>query len=116
MESNIVSYIMENLLVFIPIGVTGVLATVILLITGKDETIQKKKLSSERDIKLFEIKHFNIFDGVYLFIAIMLFLIGIYTNFLTPSLIGFGIACTPLILKFFYFFVLQKLRKRGDTS
>lgn len=97
MERTIVQFIIENIFLFLPIGIAGVVVTAILLfLPMKEHSPQQEKLISEI-ITLFTIR-IDLYILVYLFIWIMIIIIGLLSNYIVPTLIGGVIAAVPLIL------------------
>jgi len=100
MEKTIVQFILDNILLFLPLGATGIIITIILFFLPKQENIHKYK-NVKSDFKtIFKIR-FNVYVLVYLFIWIMMIIIGVLSNFFVPTLIGGIIAAVPLVLLIF---------------
>jgi hypothetical protein len=97
MEKTVIQFIVENILLFLPVGITGIVVTVILYFMSKQEDIPELEDLKSDFITLFNIR-FNIYVLVYLFIWIMIIIIGLASNFIIPTIIGGIIAVIPLIL------------------
>lgn len=109
MEKTIVQFIIENIFLFLPIGIAGVVVTAILIFLPKKKTTPQQEVSTSDIITLFNIK-FDLYYVVYLFIWISIIIIGLLSNFILPTLIGCGIAALPLVL-----LQLQKLKKSKES-
>jgi len=97
MEKTVVQFIVENILLFLPLGITGIVVTIILFFMSKQENIpETEDLNS--DFKTIFNFRLNIYVLVYLFIWIMIIIIGLSSNFIIPTIIGGIIAAIPLIL------------------
>ncbi|MBN2065224.1 MAG: hypothetical protein JW771_00250 [Candidatus Thermoplasmatota archaeon] len=97
METNVVSFIVENIFLFLPIGVIGIVVTLYLYFTGKrEEDEQKEHLTAD----YFTISSFtiNIYSIVYLFICVMIVIIALLSNFIIPAIVGSVCASIPLVL------------------
>lgn len=97
MEKTIVQFILENIFLFFPLGVLGIISTIVLFfISKKDSTTEPENLESDFR-KIFKIR-INIYVLIYLFIWIMISIIGFLSNYIIPTAIGAIIAAIPLIL------------------
>lgn len=97
MEKTIVQFILDNIFLFLPLGATGIIATIVLLVLPKQETSQKYE-DVKPDIIIFFKIRLNVYMGVYLFVWIMIIIIGVLSDFLILTLIGGIIAAVPLIV------------------
>jgi hypothetical protein len=97
MEKTVVQFIVQNIFLFLPIGIAGIIATILLYITGKKEKKREPEIETSDDITLFHIK-INVYIVLYLFIWITIFIIGLLSDFLIPTLIGGILALIPFIL------------------
>ncbi len=97
MEKTIVQFIIENIFLFLPIGAAGVVVTAILIFLPKKDTIPQQEESASDIITLFSIR-FDLYFVIYLFIWISIIIIGLFSNYILPTLIGGVIAALPLIL------------------
>ena len=97
MEKTIVQFILDNIFLFLPLGATGIIATIVLLFLPKQEASQKYE-DVKPDVMTFLKIRLNIYMGVYLFVWIMMVIIGVLSDFLIPTLIGGIIAAVPLIV------------------
>ena len=97
MESNVVKFILENIYIFIPLGSAGIVATCYLYYTGK--TADKKiKDNLDDDYVVFSKININFFVIIYLFIFVMMIIIGALSDFLFPAIIGGVFTLIPIIL------------------
>jgi hypothetical protein len=96
MEKTVVQFIVENIFLFLPLGITGIIITLILYLTGKKEEKPQSDDVTFDDISFGKLK-VNVFLSIYLFIWITLFIIGLLSDFITPTIIGGTIAVIPLI-------------------
>lgn len=90
-------FILENILLFLPLGLTGVIATVILLFLPKKENIHTYEEVKSDVITIFKIR-WNIYVLMYLFIWITMIFIGVLSTFYILTLISGIIAAVPLVL------------------
>ncbi|MBN1861735.1 MAG: hypothetical protein JW840_09780 [Candidatus Thermoplasmatota archaeon] len=97
MERTIVQFIIENIFLFLPIGIVGVVVSAILIFLPKKETIPQQDKSTSDNITLFGIR-FDLYFVVYLFIWVSIIIIGLLSNYILPTLIGSVIAALPLVL------------------
>jgi hypothetical protein len=97
MEKTVIQFILENIMLFLPVGITGIVVTVILFFISKRENIHESEDLKSDFITLFNIR-LNIYVLVYLFIWIIIIIIGLSSNFIIPTIIGGIIAAIPLIL------------------
>jgi hypothetical protein len=111
MEHTVVQFIVENIFLFLPIGITGIVITVILLLLPKQKNIpETDDLTS--DYKTIFNFRINIYVLVYLFIWIMVIIIGLLSNFIIPTIIDGIIAAIPLIL----LMIVQHKTKNSKVS
>jgi hypothetical protein len=97
MENTVIEFIIDNIFLFLPLGITGIVITLILLFTSKQESIPEPDDLASDYKTIFNIR-VNIYVLVYLFIWIMIIIIGLLSNFFIPTFIGGIIAAIPLIL------------------
>jgi len=97
MESNVVSFIMENIFLFLPIGIIGIVVTLYLYMTGKKIETEDKVEVDSNDLKVLKIT-VNAYVLIYIFIFMMLIIIGLLSNFITPVIIGGALALIPIVL------------------
>lgn len=108
MESNVVSYILDNLFFFLPLGLSGIIITIYLFFTGKKEEIEYHE-DLESDYKsILKIK-LNVYVLIFSFIIVMIMIAGILSDFIIPTLIGAAIAVIPLIL-----IILENYRSKNS--
>lgn len=109
MERTIVQFMIENIFLFLPIGIAGIVATAVLIFLPKKDTIPQQEVSTSDVITLFRFR-FDLYFGVYLFIWISMIIIGLLSDYILPTLIGSVIAALPLIL-----LQLLKLKKTKES-
>lgn len=109
MESNIISFIMENIIIFLVLGSLGIGTTIYLYFTGK-KTGNEEKDNIETDYIKISNFSLNIFVLVYLFIFIMMILIGIFSDFIIPTIISAVLAIIPIILLLFIKIISNKIK------
>ena len=97
MENSVVGFIIENIILFTVLGTIGVVITIYLFLTG-EKVDQETKDDLESDYISISKFKFNIYVLVYLFIVIMMIIIGVLSNFITPIIIGGIIALIPIFL------------------
>lgn len=95
METNVISFIIENIYLFLPLGIAGIAITLILLITGKKEGTTHTEYLNTDDISISSY-HINIYLLIYLFIWAMMLIIGISSNFIIHALVGGLLAAVPV--------------------
>ncbi len=108
MERTIVQFILDNVFIFVPLGAAGVIATIVLYFLPTKETSKVSENLSTDFITLGKIQ-MNIYVVVYIFVWIMILIIGLFSDFLVPSIIGGIIAAIPLV-------VLTLLELKTSTS
>lgn len=109
MESSVVSFIMENIILFLLLGTCGIVITIYLFFTGeKVESDEKENL--EADYINISNYNLNVYVLVYLFIFFMMIFIGFFSDFITPVTIGAVIAIIPIILIFLIRFRTKKTK------
>ena len=95
METNVINFIIENIYLFLPLGIAGIAITLILLFTGKKEGTTRTENLNVDDIPLSSY-HINIYLLIYLFIWAMMLIIGISSNFIIPALVSGLLATIPI--------------------
>jgi len=97
----------EAILFLLIIGFASLIITVILLLTGK-----KIDTQNETEQQIFDVKIFNsqlkLVPFLYLIIVLILFLIGIFSDFIINSMIGLIFAIIPFI--FYWIFDYKKYK------
>jgi len=97
MENTVIEFIIKNIFLFLPLGIAGIVITIFLLLTSKRESLPEPD-DLEADYKtLFHIR-MNIYMVIYFFIWIMVILIGVFSDFIVPTIVSGTIAAIPLIL------------------
>jgi len=111
MEKNLAQFILENIFLFLPIVILGIVCTVVLMFISKKENRTEVE-NLESDFKtIFRIR-FNIYFLVYLFIWIVILIIGLFSDFIIPTMIGGIIATIPLALLILVDYKTKKLKVR----
>jgi di/tricarboxylate transporter len=92
---------LENMHIVLPLGIFSIVFTIYLCLTG-DRNVTEKKIDIDNNyIKISRIK-IDIFTLVYLFIFIMMVIVGIFSKFcIIPLIIASVFAFIPLILMIF---------------
>ncbi|PNX53196.1 MAG: hypothetical protein BV458_05665 [Thermoplasmata archaeon M9B2D] len=111
MEKNLAQFILENIFLFLPIVTLGIVSTVVLMfISKKDNRAETENLESDFTT-IFRIR-LNIYFLVYLFIWIMILTIGLFSDFIIPTITGGIIATIPLVLLILVDYKTKKLKVR----
>jgi TRAP-type C4-dicarboxylate transport system permease large subunit len=97
MENTVVSFIVENIFLFLPLGLTGIIATLFLYFTGKKENIEQHEDEVSDEWFLPKIR-VNIYFLIYLLIWIVIIIIGVLSDFVIPTVVGGTIAVIPLVV------------------
>jgi hypothetical protein len=97
MEKTIVQFILDNIFLFLPLGATGIIATIVLFFLPKQGTTRKDE-DMKSDIITFLKIRLNIYVVVYLFVWMMIIIIGVLSDFLIPTLISGIIAAVPFVI------------------
>jgi len=97
MEKTIVQFILDNIFLFLPLGATGIIATIVLFFLPKQGTTQKDEDMKSNIITILKIR-LNIYVVVYLFIWMTIIIIGVLSDFLIPTLISGIIAAVPFVI------------------
>lgn len=97
MESNVVGFITENIFLFLPLGIIGIVATLYLYFTGKQEEDEARENLDADYLMVCSFK-VNIYSMIYLFICMMIVSISLLSNFIVPAIVGSVFASIPLIL------------------
>jgi hypothetical protein len=97
MDNNVVSFIAENIFLFLPLGIIGIVATIYLYVTGERKGTEEKE---DLDVDYIALSKFNvnIYVLIYLFIFIMMIVIGLLSNFIIPLIIGGIFASIPMVI------------------
>ena len=98
MEKTIIQFILENIFLFLPIGLLGLITTLLILFFSKKETLVKTEDVSPDHVTVFQRK-VNIYFLVYFFIWIVIIIIGLASQYILPTIVGGIIAAVPLILQ-----------------
>lgn len=97
METNVVSFIVENIFLFLPLGIIGIAVTVYLYFTGTRQEGEHKENFDDDYLTIFSFT-VNIYSMIYLFICVMIVIIALLSNFIIPAIVGSIFASIPLIL------------------
>ena len=97
MENTIVNFIVENIFLFLPVGLTGIIVTLFLFFTGKKENIEQHEdmVSDEWFLPKIRINNYIL---IYLFVWIVIIIIGVLSDFIIPTVVGGTIAVIPLVV------------------
>ncbi len=86
----------ETILFLLTVGFASLILTLVICLTGK-EIDTKKKIEQQ----IFEVKIFNfqlkLVPFLYLVILLIMFLLGVFSDFLINSIVGLIIALIPFI-------------------
>jgi len=85
----------ETILLLLVIGVSSLIATVFLFFTGKKVDVEKKE-EDIANVKIFNTQ-IKLVPFLYLIIILIMFIIGIFSDFVFNSIIGLIFASIPLI-------------------
>ena len=94
METNIISFIIENIYLFLPLGIAGITITLILLFTGQKDGAEHQENLKTDNIYLVTYP-INIYLLIYLFIWAMMLIMGLTSNFIIPAFIIFSSRILP---------------------
>ncbi len=85
----------ENLVILLIIGIVSLIATIYLFFTGKKVEIKRK----EKDIGEVKVlkTQIKLVPFIYLMIILILFIIGIFSDFIFNSIIGIIFASIPFL-------------------
>ena len=86
----------ETILFLMAIGVASLIITLFLLFTSKKIDSKKKKEQDMSVVKVFN-SQIKLVPFLYLTIILIMFVIGIFSDFLFNSIIGFIIASIPFV-------------------
>jgi len=112
MENTVIQYILNNLWLFLPLGLGGIAVTLILFFTGARESpVEEDDLGF--DNKTFFGFRMNVFAVLYFLIWIVLMFIGVFSSFIVPTVISGIIALLPLL---FIIYVNRTSRKTRGTG
>jgi len=97
MENNVIIFITENIFLFLPLVVIGIIATIYLYVTGSRDGIEEKE---DLDVDHIVLSKFNVnvYVLIYLFIFAMMIVMGWLSNFIIPVIIGGIFASIPIII------------------
>lgn len=97
MENTVVQFIVENIFLFLPLGISGMIITILLYVTGKKENIPEPQDVTSDDITKFNIT-INVYVVLYIVLWATIFIIGLLSDFLIPTIIGGILALIPFML------------------
>ncbi len=109
MEKTIVQFILDNILIFVPVGATGIIATIVLYFLPKKVTSEVTEDLSTDFVTFLKVR-MNIYVVVYLFVWITILIIGLFSDFLVPSIIGGIIAAVPFLILTVFEFKTRKTK------
>jgi hypothetical protein len=107
MEKTIVQFILDNIFLFLPLGASGIIATIVLFFYPKQGTTQNYEDMKSDIITILKIR-LNIYVVVYLFVWIMIIIIGLFSDYLIPTLVGGIIAAVPLVILMLFDYKMNK--------
>jgi hypothetical protein len=107
MEKTIVQFILDNIFLFLPLGASGIIATIVLFFYPKQGTTQNYEGMKSDIITILKIR-LNIYVVVYLFVWIMIIIIGLFSDYLIPTLVGGIIAAVPLVILMLFDYKMNK--------
>ena len=113
MEQNVVQFILDNMMFFLPLGIIGIVSTFILYFTSERDEKNRHLKDVDLNVNLFNRK-INCFLLIYIFVFIMMILIGFFSEFYVATTIGGCIAFVPIIILLLSEYT--KLFTRGKTS
>ncbi len=93
----------ETLIILSVIGVLALIVTLIFFFTGKKEEIEKIQEKDIGDIKILNT-NLKLIPFLYLIIITIMFVIGLFSNFIFNSILGFIIASIPFLTYFIFDF------------
>jgi hypothetical protein len=97
MENTVIEFIIKNIFLFLPLGIAGIVITIFLLVTSKRDSPPEPD-NLELDYKTLFHRRINIYMVIYFFIWIMIILIGVFSDFIIPTVVSGTLAAIPLIL------------------
>jgi len=86
----------ENILIILTIGTVSLIVTIFLFLTSKKEESQKKNEPDMSDVKVFNTQ-MKLVPFLYLLIVLIMFVLGVLTDFLNYSVFGLIIALIPFL-------------------
>lgn len=99
MEKTIVQFIVNNIFLFLPIGIAGVVITAFLFFFPNKEGSEQQETSISDTITFHKFR-VNFYIVIYVFIWMLIGAIGLLSDFILPTLSGTIIAAIPLVLLF----------------
>lgn len=102
----------QTILILMIIGFASLFFTLLLCLTEKRGNNVKKYKQQIFEVKIFNFK-FKLFPFVYLTMILVLFFIGVFSNFLFYSIFGLAVASIPLIT---YLLIDNRFRKKGEKQ
>ena len=86
----------ETILLLMAIGVASFIITLFLIFTGKKINTKKEIEQEIPDVKIFNFQ-IKLVPFLYLMMVLVMFMIGVFSDFLTNSIIGLIFALIPFI-------------------
>ena len=86
----------ETLLLLLAIGFVSLIMTLVLFFSGKKVEIEKKKERDIGDVKICKTQ-IKLVPFLYLIIILIMFMIGIFSDFLFYSIVGIIFALIPFV-------------------
>jgi hypothetical protein len=93
----------ETLIILSLIGIVALILTVIIFFTGKKVDNKNKQEKDIGNVKIFST-NLKLVPILYLIIITIMFVIGLFSNFLFNSILGFIIASVPFLAYFIFDF------------
>lgn len=91
----------ETIVILLVIGFLALIATLFFFLTGKKVEIKNKQEKDIGDVKIFKT-NLKLIPSLYLIIITIMFVIGLFSNFLFNSIFGYIIASIPFLAYFIF--------------
>ena len=86
----------ENIIFLLAVGIVSLIVTIYLLLTSKKDSSQKQNEAEMADVKVFSTQ-IKLIPFIYFSIVFIMFILGVFTDFLNYSIFGFIIALIPFL-------------------
>lgn len=107
MENSIVDFIIENIFLFLPLVIFGIVVTIYLYLTGTKEKVEKEYELDADNITIAKF-HVNVYLLIYIFFCSMMILIGFLSDFIIPTIVGGALAAIPIIIMILVKFKIKR--------
>jgi len=97
METNVVTFILENIFIFLPLWIIALVITLVLLFTGKKQSLPVHEMKINEYLTFSTVK-INQYHLVYLIIWTIMIIIGFASQIYLSTFIGGIIALIPILL------------------